>query len=239
MPSLPIRAYRKFYRWITFNRDMPGEILNDKFSRCIERLAKLPEVRTILEIGSAAGAGSTEAFVRAISTNPAGKTLFCMEIVAERFAALNRRYGDKPFLKAYQCSSVPPQTYTTEQEVKDWIAAVSRERRPLERHSLWTNYLKEVAFIREPRPDLPKDGIELIKQENRIDTFDLVLIDGSEYTGRAELERVYGARYILLDDTQVLKNYYNTARLLQDRSYRLLEADPLLRNGYAAFERVG
>jgi hypothetical protein len=49
---------------------------------------------------------------------------------------------------------------------------------------------------------------------------------------------VYGARYVVLDDTKTMKNLENYERLRADPDYRLIEEDPDLRNGFAAFERV-
>ena len=66
-----------------------------------------------------------------------------------------------------------------------------------------------------------------------------MLIDGSEFTGRAELDEVIGARFLLLDDTLTYKNYDNVRRLEADERYRLVEADRCVRNGFAIFERVG
>jgi hypothetical protein len=36
-----------------------------------------------------------------------------------------------------------------------------------------------------------------------------------------------------------MKNLENVERLKADRAYRLIEEAPALRNGFAAFERVG
>ena len=68
--------------------------------------------------------------------------------------------------------------------------------------------------------------------------FDAVLIDGSEFAGYAELDEVYGARFLLLDDTETFKNWENSRRLQADPEYRLIHADSETRNGSAVFERV-
>ncbi len=52
------------------DRLIPPEISNDRFYRAIERVAATPGVRTILEIGSSSGAGSTEAWVKGALANP-------------------------------------------------------------------------------------------------------------------------------------------------------------------------
>ncbi len=42
-----------------------------------------------------------------------------------------------------------------------------------------------------------QNGIEFIKEQNNIDFFDVVLIDGSEFTGEAELQKIYGSIHII------------------------------------------
>ncbi len=65
----------------------------------------------------------------------------------------------------------------------------------------------------------------------------MVLIDGSEFPGKAELEDVYGSKWILLDDVNAFKNYENYQSLFNDQSYELYEEDWSLRNGFAIFRR--
>jgi hypothetical protein len=98
---------------------------------------------------------------------------------------------------------------------------------PLEAVLEWLQ--QDVDYLREH--DLSGDAISEIKNRYSIDTFDAVLIDGSEFTGRAELEEVYGARFILLDDTETFKNWHNTRWLRADPVYRVVRADPYVRNG--------
>jgi hypothetical protein len=81
-------------------------------------------------------------------------------------------------------------------------------------------------------------GIERIKKENGIDYFDMVLIDGSEFTGISELNKLYGAKIFLLDDINSFKNYSNYWRLVIDKSYQLVAQNWYIRNGYAVFRRI-
>lgn len=83
-----------------------------------------------------------------------------------------------------------------------------------------------------------QNGIEFIKEQNNIEFFDVVLIDGSEFTGEAELQKIYGGTYILLDDICAYKNFFNYKALLKDRKYKLIGRDLRLRNGWAAFKKV-
>ena len=68
--------------------------------------------------------------------------------------------------------------------------------------------------------------------------FDAVLIDGSEFTGRVEMEEVYGARVLMLDDTRSYKNWDNLKRLEKDPAYRRVKKSRWTRNGWAIFERI-
>ena len=52
------------------------------------------------------------------------------------------------------------------------------------------------------------------------------------------MEEVYGARFILLDDTRSYKNLDNARRLKADPSYRRIQYSYWVRNGWAVFEKV-
>ena len=66
----------------------------------------------------------------------------------------------------------------------------------------------------------------------------MALIDGSEFTGSSELDEVYGAKYIILDDINTFKNYYNLQRLYQDSDYTAIAENNSVRNGLR-FSRKG
>ncbi|MHC5832091.1 MAG: hypothetical protein ACYT04_92970, partial [Nostoc sp.] len=89
---------------------------------------------------------------------------------------------------------------------------------PLERVLGWLR--QDIEYVN--KSGVSDNGIQKIKKENNIDCFDLVLIDGSEFTGEAELDEVYGANLICLDDITTFKNYRNHQRLLADQNYVLI-----------------
>jgi glycosyltransferase involved in cell wall biosynthesis len=96
------------------------------------------------------------------------------------------------------------------------------------------DWLQQDARQLEGSP-VPENGIELIRREHGIDRFDAVLIDGSEFTASAELDEIYGARFILLDDVNSFKNYANYQRLLADDKYVLVSSDWRVKKGFAIF----
>ncbi len=95
-------------------------------------------------------------------------------------------------------SSIPYESFPQENEIRAFIKSTrtNLDQYGVERVVGWLK--QDLEYVQSS--DVPKNGIELIKRENNIKDFDMVLIDGSEFTGMAELTLVYGARFILLDD---------------------------------------
>lgn len=218
------------------DRIIPPEIKNDAFYKTIYQLAKTENVTTILEIGSSSGEGSTEAFVLGIKENPHHPTLFCVEISKSRFAQLKEHYKDTPYVKCYNVSSVPLDAFPQEHEIRTFLntTPTNLNMYGCDRVLGWLQ--QDIEYVKSA--DVPKNGIEIIKKANSIKNFDIVLIDGSEFTGKAEFQLIYGAKFILLDDINAFKNYSNYQQLLNDPNYELLEKNMQLRNGYAVFKRV-
>jgi hypothetical protein len=214
---------------------IPPEISNDELYRTIQRLSAEAPLRHILEIGSSAGGGSTEAFVQGIMQNPSQPRLYCMEISGVRFEALRVRYADNPSVSCLRASSVGLDQFPPEKELSLFYRFVPTvlNNYPLEMVLGWLR--QDIAYLQEH--DIPQHGIRLIKEQFGIESFDMVLIDGSEFLGRAELNEVYGAGIILLDDINGFKNYHNYQRLVEDPHYFIALENHVLRNGFAVFIR--
>lgn len=214
---------------------IPPEISNDELYLAIQRIAAETPLRHILEIGSSAGGGSTEAFVKGIMQNPSQPKLHCMEISGSRFEALQTRYADTPNVCCLRASSVGFEQFPAEKEVELFYRFVptALNNYPLEMVLGWLR--QDIAYLQEH--DIQQHGIRLIRERYGIDIFDMVLIDGSEFLGKAELDEVYGAGIILLDDINGFKNYHNYQRLAQDQHYFNALENHALRNGFAVFIR--
>lgn len=72
------------------NEIIPPEVLDDNFYHSLVHCASRSDVKTILEIGSSSGEGSTDAFVKAIRNRSDSNSvkLFCMEVSQARFEKL-------------------------------------------------------------------------------------------------------------------------------------------------------
>ncbi len=218
------------------NHLISPEIKNDEFYTAIQRIAREEDIKTVLEIGSSSGEGSTEAFVTGLRENPNKPMLFCMEVSITRFTELKKRYENEPFVKSYNVSSVPVGSFPDEKQVVDFYNHTQNNLKiyPIETVIGWLR--QDVEYIRQS--GVFENGIQKIKQENNIDFFDLVLIDGSEFTGSAELDEVYGSKFICLDDITTFKNYNNHQKLLADPNYVLIEQNNAIRNGYSIFHKL-
>jgi len=230
---------RKLRRKLNLSSDydstIPPEIFDDEFYEVIRSLAREAPIKTVLEIGSSNGEGSTTAFVHGLRDNPNHPQLFCMEVSTPRFQELTARYGREPRVKCYNLTSVPLDRFPNEADVIDFYKSRESKLNRVPLHEVLRWLRQDVRYIGRLGPNT--NGIQMIKEENGIDRFGMVLIDGSEFTGGAELDEVYGADYILLDDIGTYKNLGNYERLSLDPAYHVVASNAELRNGYAVFER--
>ena len=215
---------------------IPAEIAGDSFSEIIEEVASTEGVHEILEIGSSAGDGSTAAWVRGALRNAVRPRLHCIEVSTERHAALVERWGAQEFVHCHHASSIPVERFPSAEEVERFYHDVPSRLRDFDLATVLGWLQQDLDYLRDH--GLSSPGIAQLKDRYSIETFDAVLIDGSEFAGRAELDEVYGARFLLLDDTETFKNWENSRRLQADSEYRLIYADPETRNGFAVFECV-
>jgi hypothetical protein len=92
----------------------------------------------------------------------------------------------------------------------------------------------------EDFPDELENIIKKIKQENKIDFFDVILVDGSELSPTTNLcNELQTAKIIMLDDINICYNQKNYSALLTDKTYILDIENISLRNGYAIFKKLG
>lgn len=210
-------------------------LIDDALGRAIHAAIDAYDPKTILEIGSSDGRGSTRVIIDKIRTTFA--QLFCIEMDKERYDSLVQYVGMYPFV---HCFNVPSVDVTGLMD-RDYIE-VFRKKHP--DHLVWKimdmdsiiewhdNSILNILHHETP------EGIQYIKERHNITHFDMVLIDGSPFTGMAELDRVHGADVIILDDTIDIKCYDVMQALLIDPDYTLVERDDTYRNGFAVFKHL-
>lgn len=230
------RFFVKFFGYSDLDFRIAPEIVGDDFSLTIAALASKSDVKRIIEIGSSSGGGSTQAFIDAIASRQDSEEieLYCMELSDARYAALRRFTKDYDFVKCFNLSSVSTKEFPSVEEVVKFYSnrKTKLNNVPLTEVLRWRD--QDISFILNSGRDI--NGIIAIKSTYGIDKFDLCLIDGSEFTGMAELSCLLGARYILLDDTESYKCREAFEKLDADPSYELEKYNPELRNGFALFQ---
>ena len=220
---------------ISLSTLITAEVFQDEFYEAIVNLARSALIDTVLEIGSSSGGGSTLAWVEGLRSNPRHPKLYCMEVSRVRWAALKDRWEGEGFVECFLGSSVRPDQFPTAAQVENFLKTVDGPLReyPVEQILGWLE--EDLAYIE--KEDVPCGCIAEIKRARGIEHFGAVLIDGSEFTGDAELDEVYGAEFILLDDTQTYKCHSARQRLLHDPGYEMIADNPTLRHGYSIFQR--
>lgn len=214
---------------------MQPEIYNDELYYTIIELVKIKKPKTILEIGSATGEGSTTAFIKgALQIRPVPE-IYCLETVRDRYNELVENTREHKFVHCYNWSSIPLDDYINESGVEFLLKTVPK---------LKTNQypVKEVLkWLAGDRAEIEKsqcscNGIGKIKKASGVRFFDMVLIDGSPFTGFVELTRVLGAKIIILDDIIDIKNWDSYQFMTNNPHYTEIRKNEDLRNGYAVYE---
>ena len=217
----------------SLDRVIRREISKDEFFDALLHQAAHAAVSTVLEIGASSGDGSTEALARGIARNPAHPVLYTIEVSRPRFARLAARWRRRADIRPYNVSSVGAADLADDEEVRRFRGAVRSGLDAYPEEVVLDWLAQDRAYLRDS--GVPLDGIRRIKAENGIDVFGMVLIDGSEFTGRAELALVYGAAVIALDDIETFKNWDNHRRLLADPAYEIVAMNRYVRNGFSIF----
>jgi len=204
-------------------------------------LASREDVQTVIEIGSTDGGGSTMALREGLERNPnfPRVRLFCIEAVAQMYRVLAKTRA--PYMKCYRVCSTKPKMHYTDSEIdrffrEDWpkqpFHSPAQKQDPAWHKRERNRY---IAYFEKER--LPLDGVQLIKDRNQVNRFDLAFVDGGTYSGRADVAAVYGAKYLVLDDTHTLKCLWTFEKLREDPNYEMTMHKPWSNGhyGYAAF----
>jgi hypothetical protein len=216
----------------------PEIIASQVFYQTIRSLASQRDKLTMLEIGSSTGMGSTQAFIEGISArdDQALVKLYCLEMFQPAYAELLTNTQQYPFIHCYNANSIALNELPEWEDVLHFYQTQKTflNDYPLETINLW--YAKGINYAQQT--GLVHNGIKAIKAQFAIRHFDLVLIDGSEFTGEQDLYSVMGSKTIMLDDCMAYK-CHNAFKVLNTHpSYKLALANMEDRHGYAVFQRT-
>lgn len=216
-----------------------GQIKGDEFQATLRHLASLKDVKTIIEIGSSTGAGSTAGIADGMKKNPSRPQLHAIEFSKRRFVRLKRRYRNRPDIHCHNCVTVSRSDFLTKADIEEFSNNHAREYYDADPERVIKEFVELLAESNDyiAKNNLPENGIQTIKKQYSITHFDLALIDGGPFSGDAELEQVMGARYIAFDDIYDLKNYKGHQRMLANPDYEMVCYSKILRAGFSVFKR--
>jgi tetratricopeptide (TPR) repeat protein len=189
---------------------------------------------SILVVGAGNGEGAVHAIVSAYR-DANSNILYCIEPNEDDFAKLDSSYSHVASL--YNCSSVSTSNYISENELSvfyNYIPSVM-SKFPLE--SFISALTGEKQYLDTSNRSC--DCIRDIKRSHNLDGFDFVVLNGSLFSGKADLDAVYGSNFILLTSIKSIKDAANHKRLSDDNNYELLFSNSVTRAGYSMFKWKG
>jgi hypothetical protein len=216
------------------------EIFNNEFFTKLKEIANLEEIKLFLEIGCSSGEGSTEALISTIKGRPdVGECKYIgFEIIKARHGELLRHYGHLAFVDFIRKTSVSIKQYPSYLSLIFFYLFKVNKLRDYGLFTVLSWMRLEKKYLRTHVMQFSKSGIDEVLGADKATLPDFALIDGSEFTGRAELDRLIGTKYIALDDILTFKNWENYHRLKSSNEYQLWFQDKELRNGCAIFKRI-
>jgi hypothetical protein len=220
---------------MSLDNNILPEIGIDEFGVSIFDIVSMKSIQSVLEIGTGSGGGSTSQIIDALMQKTNSKKTFdTIEISKTRNKTAANKYRQIEFAEFHCGCSVHPDEYSTEFDVVEFYnnKKTALNQYPLEMVLQWRR--DELNYIQSHKPETQL--IDKIKINRGLNAFDFVLIDGSEFTGIADLSNVFGSKYIALDDIDAYKNNINYFRLTDSREYKLVIENWNLRNGFAIFK---
>lgn len=203
---------------------MSGQIQNNSnFGKILKTIAQRVDVKSIVEIGTWNGLGSTLCILESIQNKEAA--FISIELIKEMYSQAKNN------LKDYSNKVTLLNGTIVSAEDLNWfdIEEAKHNFKPIEREHFNLYYLKEIEAIR-----VANNVLNQIPK-----TIDFLILDGGEYSTYPEWQILKSrTKIVALDDTTVLKTKKIRSELLSDNEWQLVTEDQSDRNGYAIFERI-
>lgn len=197
-----------------------GQICNDSFSKIISAYASNINYKTFLEIGTWNGLGSTTAFANGFknrSDDYIFYSLECNKDKCEDAVKLHKSNQNIHILNEVIWNEEPEDFYQifpqckTDKMYKKW-------------NDIDIINMKQCNLFLD-RKDIP-------------DTFDIILLDGGEFTTYYEFQLLKNrCKVLMLDDTNTDKCKLIVDEIIADKSWKIVCRDNV-RNGFLIAERV-
>lgn len=202
--------------YINANKGLTGQINSGRFSEIIKEFAKNEDYKTFLEVGTWNGMGSTKQFTDELVLRLDDYIFYSLECNVEKSLYARCLYSN--LTKVYILNEVlfkdePDNFYDifpqcqTNETYKEW-------------HRVDMENMKQCNLFLE-RDDLPE-------------VFDVVLLDGGEFTTYFEFQIIKDrCKYLLLDDINVAKCTKIVEEIKSNsEKWKILEENTTERNGF-------
>jgi hypothetical protein len=203
------------------NEKCLGQICNDTFSRDIETYASDTRFNTFLEIGTWNGLGSTKAFSNGFKNRIDNYIFYSLECNKDKWtdAVKLYKYNEKMHLLNEVIWNEEPEDFYK----------IFPECKSVEIYKHWN----EVDIINMKNCNL------FLNRENLPEIFDVILLDGGEFTTYYEFQLLKNrCKILMLDDTNTSKCKLIVKEITSDPSWRIIKKIDL-RNGYLIAEKTG
>jgi hypothetical protein len=198
-----------------------GQISNNSFSTEIIKYASDTKYKTFLEIGTWNGLGSTRSFSDGFKNRTDDYIFYSLECNTEKSMESKDLYSDNSkihILNEVIWNEEPDDFYKT------FPQCLTNE---MYRH--WN----EVDMINMKKCKL------FLERPNLPDIFDVILLDGGEFTTYYEFKLLKNrCKILMLDDINVAKCKLIVEEIKADNSWRVLREDRTLHNGYLIAEKI-
>ena len=197
-----------------------GQICNDEFSLDIIKYASNPKYNTFLEIGTWNGHGSTRAFANGFTKRSDDYIFYSLECNEEKCAYAAQLYKNNPKINILN-------EVIWNEEPNDFYD-IFPQCKTNEMYKHWNdvdiiNMKKCKIFLN--RPNLPP-------------IFDILLLDGGEFTTYHEFQLLKNrCNILMLDDINVDKCKLIVQEIMSDPTWRIVKQTNI-RNGYLIAEKV-
>ena len=202
--------------YINANNSLTGQISNGRFSEIIKEFAKNEDYKTFLEVGTWNGMGSTKQFTDELVLRLDDYVFYSLECNIEKSLHARSLYSN--LTKVYILNEV---LFKTEPEnFYDIFPQCRTNKTYKEWHRVDMENMKQCNLFLE-RDDLP-------------DVFDVILLDGGEFTTYFEFQLIKDrCKYLLLDDINVAKCTKIVEEIKSDlEQWEILEENKTERNGF-------
>jgi hypothetical protein len=210
------------------------EINGGPFFDAIVRVILEVKPDLLIEVGASNGMGSTSAIMQGRGRNEKGE-IHCVEVDHGRCEEFREHHVNHEFVHLHEGCSVSLEDYMSAVTVRDLYESNPQFNccaEPLDKILSWRRSEMNDISLKGIKQNTLKECVSELFMPS---TF--VLLDGSAFTGLAEVEKMWGSKVIALDDTVDIKHFHSRKRLDASSFYHIYDKNDNDRNGWAIYVR--